>query len=344
VVAVASLLALSLAWQSQQRIASLERELVRRQELSQGQVTLANAAAQQSQEQVREALAKLALLDARVSEVAVGRAQIEELIASVSRSRDENVLVDIDTGLRVAMQQSAITASAEPLVASLRQADERLARYKQPRLEGVRRAIARDLDRVRAVGAVDVSALAIRLDEVVRWSDDLVLASAPAAALAKLQKPAGRETAGRSEAAKAAKPSPAASGSQDWLDRGADWLAAWPQWLNAIWVETKNLVRVSRVDQPDAMLLAPEQAFFVRENLKLRLLNARLALLSRQFDTAQADLQTAQITLDRYFDRSSKRTQLAQEALRSVAAQARQVVLPRPGDTLAALNTLGAGR
>ena len=55
------------------------------------------------------------------------------------------------------------------------------------------------------------------------------------------------------------------------------------------------------------MLIAPEQAFFLRENLKLRLLNARLALLSRQFDTAQSDLRDAQSALDRYFDRSSRR-------------------------------------
>jgi 2-dehydro-3-deoxyglucarate aldolase/4-hydroxy-2-oxoheptanedioate aldolase len=46
------------------------------------------------------------------------------------------------------------------------------------------------------------------------------------------------------------------------------------------------------------MLIAPEQAFFLRENLKLRLLNARLALLSRQFDTAQADLSDALAALD----------------------------------------------
>ena len=108
--------------------------------------------------------------------------------------------------------------------------------------------------------------------------------------------------------------------------------------------EVKSLVRVTRIDHPDAMLLAPEQAFFVNENLKLRLLNARLALLSRQFDTAQADLQVAQAALDRYFDRSSRRTTLAAELIRQVAMQARQVGVPRPDDTLAALAAAEAGR
>jgi uroporphyrin-3 C-methyltransferase len=313
-------------------------------------------------------LAKLAVLDARVAEVAVQRSQIEELIASLSRSRDENLLVDIEAGLRVAMQQSAITSSSEPLVAMLRQSDERLARYKQPRLEGVRRAIARDLDRVRAVGTVDVSALVIRLDEAVRLVDDLPLMAAP------LTRPAGA-SAGRAQAALVsssgqpaaapAQPTKQADAANNFGEpvppqaphdshgqaagegltaRAKAFFSAWPQWADVLWRETRSLVRVTRIDQPDAMLLAPDQAYFLRENIKLRLLNARLALLSRQYDTAQADLLVVQNMIDRFFDRSAKRTALAQEALRVVASQAKQVVLARPDDTLAALSTLGVGR
>ncbi len=92
------------------------------------------------------------------------------------------------------------------------------------------------------------------------------------------------------------------------------------------------------------MLLAPEQAFFVRENLKLRLLNARLALLSRQYDTAQADLQVAHSALEKYFDRSSRRIVLASDLIKQVSTQARLVNVPRPDDTLAALAAAGAGR
>jgi uroporphyrin-3 C-methyltransferase len=106
----------------------------------------------------------------------------------------------------------------------------------------------------------------------------------------------------------------------------------------------RDLVRVTRVNDPDALLLAPEQAFFVRENLKLRLLNARLALLSRQFDVAQADLREAQQALERYFDRGSRRVAVVVDLLRQTAAQARQVNLPRPDATLAALATAAAGR
>jgi uroporphyrin-3 C-methyltransferase len=111
-----------------------------------------------------------------------------------------------------------------------------------------------------------------------------------------------------------------------------------------VWLEIKSLVRVTRIDHPEAMLLAPDNAFFVRENVKLRLLNARLALLSRQFDTAQRDLQVVQAALERYFDRNSRRTVLALDLVRQVSSMARQVATPKPDDTLVALAAVSAGR
>jgi len=118
----------------------------------------------------------------------------------------------------------------------------------------------------------------------------------------------------------------------------------WRGMLAHLWGEARSLVRVTRIADPEAALLAPEQSFFLRENLKLRLLNARLALLSRQFDIAQADLRDAQVLIDRYFDRSSKRVVAASELLRQVTVQARQVTVPRPDATLAAVAAAAAGR
>jgi uroporphyrin-3 C-methyltransferase len=101
---------------------------------------------------------------------------------------------------------------------------------------------------------------------------------------------------------------------------------------------------VTPIDHAEAMLLAPEQAFFLKENLKLRLMNARLALLSRQFETAQVDLASVRSALERYFDRGSKRTLLAIEVIKQASVQARQIGVPRPDDTFAALAAAGTGR
>jgi uroporphyrin-III C-methyltransferase len=339
--AFVSVASLVLAWKADQRGASLEQELVRRQQESTAKVTEARMLAKQAQEVTGESAAKVALLEARVAEVAVQRTQLEELIQSLSRSRDENLLTDIEAGIRVALQQTAITGSAEPLVATLKQGDERLARYKQPRLEGVRRAIARDLDRVKATSVADISSLSIKLDEAIRMIDDLPLTSVAESRKDAAGRDARLAPASPASPARPASAAAAASAAAGWTGKVGD---AWSAVTDRIWSEARSLVRVTRIEHPDAMLLAPEQSFFVRENLKLRLLNARLALLSRQFDTAQSDLQVAQASLDRYFEHGSKRTLLASELIRQVVGQARQVTVPRPDDTLAALTAASAGR
>jgi uroporphyrin-3 C-methyltransferase len=313
------------AWNTQQRVKTLETELVKRQLESGGQAAEARMAAHAAHEVARETAAKLALLEARVAETSLQRTQLEDLIQSLARSRDENVLADVEAAIRVALQQSAITGSAEPLVATLKQTDERLARYNQPRLERVRRAVAQDLDRAKAAGVTDISVLTIRLDEAIRVVDELPLLSS-----------IERRAAARSVPAAEAPPATASA------PRG--WSNSWQGAASYVWQEARSLVRVTRIDNPEAMLVAPEQAWFLRENLKLRLLNARLALLSRQFDTAQSDLRDAQAVLDRYFDRGARRVVAAAELVRQVSTQARLVNVPRPDATLAAIATATAGR
>ncbi len=339
--------ALGLAWSTQQRVKALEVELVKRQQDSGSQATEARTLARQAEAVAREVAGRVSLLDARVAETSLQRSQFEELLQSLARSRDENILADIDSALRVALQQSAITGSADPLVTTLRQADERLARHNQPRLERVRRAVAQDLDRVRAAGTSDVGVLSLRIDELIRMVDDLPLVSqadrrvnrTPAATPAAVSAASAPAVAAAPAAASAADAASAPASQWGRLigQRGQDLLAH-------VWGEVRSLVRVTRIDRPEAMLLAPEQAWFLRENLKLRLLNARLALLSRQFDTAQADLRDAQAALDRYFDRSARRVQQGSDLLKQVAADARAVTVPRPDATLAAIATAAAGR
>jgi len=333
-----SLAALVLAWQGQSRVHALEEELVRRQAQSQGEAQEARNVAKQSQDLTRDTAAKVALLDARLAEVALQRGQLEELMQSMSRSRDENVLGDLDSALRVALQQTSITGSAEPLVAALKQADERLQRYKQPRLDGVRRAVARDLDRVKAVSVVDVATLSIKLDEVSRLVDELPLLSV-AERDPEANSPARMPHSSR--AARAAAPGKPASNPEGWEAWVQQARQQWDSVSSQAWQEAKSLLRVTRIKSPEAALLAPEQSFFLRENIKLRLLNARLALLSRQFETSQTDLREALGVLDRYFDGRSRKVQVAVDLLRQVSGQARQVTVPRPDDTLAALSAAG---
>jgi uroporphyrin-III C-methyltransferase len=312
--AALSLAASFLLWQ---KLSNIQEQLARQSADAGTTAIEARAMARQAQEVARETAARLALAETRLSEVALQRSQVEELIQSLSRSRDENLVVDIESGLRLAQQQAQLTGSAEPLLAALRSADQRLERSGQPRLSRARAAIARDIDRIRVASVSDVPGLLVKLDELARLVDELPLANG---------------VGGQSVAPVVARKTPATP----------------LQWWERVWGEVRdearNLVRVSRIDQPEAVLVAPEQAFFLRENLKLKLLNARLGLLARQTDAASADVTAAAQSLRKYFDMSARRTQAAAGLLQQVQAQMRTVELPRIDETLAVLATTAAGK
>ncbi|MGC4059456.1 MAG: uroporphyrinogen-III C-methyltransferase [Aquabacterium sp.] len=335
-----------LAWSTQQRVDTLQKELVRRQGESQGQSTEARILAKQAQDTSREAAARITLLETRLAEVALQRTQVDELIKTLSLSRDESLVTDIEAGLRVAAQQATLTGGAEPLVAALQSADERLARAHQPRLDNVRRAVAKDLDRVRATRVADLSSLTIRLDEAARLVDEVPLLNQPEMVMAPAAPEPGKAPAKAGGKGKPAAAQPASAPASDasaphWGYHVLDWTKGAAQ---TVWNETRGLIRLTRINRPEGMLVSPDQGFFLRENIKLRLLNARLALLSRQTQVAQADLQNIQITLPRYFDTASRKTQLLQSMLADVSAQSQQTAVPRPDDSLAALAAVSGGR
>ncbi len=343
--AAAGLLASGLLWQ---KVSNMQEELARRSTDSGAQAVEARTLARQAEEATRELAARLALQDTRISEVSLQRTQLEELMQSLSRSRDENLVVDFESALRLAQQQAQLTGSAEPLLAALRSAEQRLQRAAQPRLNPLQRAIAKDMDRIKAATLTDVPVLLIKLDELVRLADELPLANAMplsgAARVAPVPVSASASPAARASASAPLAASPAAATP---LEKLLAYLtpAAWFQSIvHNVKSEAGKLLRVSRIDQPEAALLAPEQAFFLRENFKLRLLNARLSLLSRQTDAARSDLMAANAWLMKYFDAGSRKTQQAAQSLQQIQGQLKTSELPRLDDTMTALATAAAGR
>ena len=314
---VIALLALLLSVLMWQKLATIQEQLARQTADSGATAVEARTLAKQAQEQVLETAARQAVMQARLSEVALQRSQLEELMQSLSRSRDENLVVDIESSIRLAQQQAQLTGSVEPLLAALKTAEQRVARAAQPRLNALQNAIARDVGRIKATTVSDMPALLVKLDELVRMADELPLvnAVAPVAAPTSL------------------KP------RQD--DSVVTW---WQRSLQVVGDELRHLVRLSRIENPEAVLLSPDQSFFVRENFKLRLLNARLGLLARQLDASRADLAGVAASLTRYFDASSRKTQVAAALLQQLQGQMKTLELPRVDDTLAALTTAAAGR
>lgn len=347
VTAVAALGALVWAGTLSQRLATTQQEMARRTADTLAEVVAARNAAMQAESVSKELAARLGVAELRLSEVSLQRTQLEELMLSVSRSRDDSLVQDIESTVRLAIQQSQLTGSAQPLISALLGAEQRIERAAQPRLNPVQRAIARDIERLRAAELVDVPALVTRIDELLRQVDEWPLRNAPLAtrptSLPALELPEEPEPAVAEEEAD----EPVLNGglaARQWA-RFNVWRAdLTSRWLQNVRASTADLVRVSRIDHPEAALLAPEQSYLLRENIKLKLLNVRLGLLGRQLDTARADVLNTRELVHRFFDDSSPAVRMALQSLAQLHADIRQESVPRPDETLGALAVAASGR
>lgn len=339
--AALALLMSGLLWQ---KLSFTQQELARRSQDSAAQAVEARTLAAQAEALAQELQARLAVAEVKLSEVTLQRSQLEELMLTLSRSRDDNLVQDIESALRLAQQQAQLTGSAQPLVSALQAADQRIARAAQPRLNPVQRAIARDIQRIQGAAFSDVPSLVQRLDDLSRQVDTWPtlnevgpLAAAPARRQAGSA--VGPVATGADPATTVA--TPASTGTAGWLDLGRQlWDRLWAD-LNR---SGRELVRVSRIDRPEAALLAPEQAFFLRENIKLKLLNARLGLLARQMVSARADVLAVETSLARYFDPRSATVMSARATLAQLRDELVLVDLPRPDESIAALAAAAGGR
>lgn len=133
-----------------QRLNNIQQQLALQSADSRGQAVEARTLARQAEDVSRDTASRMSVMEARVGEVALQRGQLEELVHSLSRNRDDTMVGDIESAIRFAMQQSQLSGSPDPLVSALKIAQQRVTVSAQPRLAPLQRAIARDLDRIAA--------------------------------------------------------------------------------------------------------------------------------------------------------------------------------------------------
>src|SRR5262245_16594096 len=174
-----ALVSLLLAWQwydARQRISALSGELAQRLRESEGDSRDARLSAKQAQEAMREALAKVAQLDLRLSEYQNHQAGLEALYQELSRSRDDWVLAEIEQILTIASQQLQLVGNVPVALAALQTADARLARSGRAQFLPLRKAFARDIERLKAAPGIDIPGIAVKIDQMIASVDSLPLA------------------------------------------------------------------------------------------------------------------------------------------------------------------------
>lgn len=315
-------------WQARDtRVQSVElrEELARR--LSEGEsiATEARGIVRQQQEVIASLQGKLGALESKVETTEGQAAALEALYQEFSRSREDGVIAEVEQAVALAAQQLQIAGNVEAALIALQEAEARLAIHDRGQLASLRRALARDIDELRLQPVLDVSGLSLRLERLLERTDALPLAFE---GQLPIEAAVGREMG------------PAESGGL------AGWMAGIWRFTQAlaadVWHEVRTLVRVERLDQDDPVLLAPAQNTFLRENLKIRLLTARLALLARDGRTFEADLAQAKAWVERFFDLREERVQAALNELKELQAVKVRYEPPDLSETFTALRTVQA--
>ena len=272
------------------RIGATQEELARRLRDIEIETREARTLGRQTQEALREALGKLGALEAKVAESQNQQVALEVLYQELARNRDEWQLAEIEQVLAIAQQQLQLAGNVRAALLALQLAESRLSRVDRPQFLPVRRALTRDIDRLKSLPALDVPGLSLTIDRLIASVDAMPLAF--------------DERLERSASGKSTPPA-----AENFFARlGGD-----------MWKELRQLVVVRKLDAPEPPLLPPQQAWFLRENLKLRLLNARLALLTRDEAGYREDLRVAQRWIQRYFDARAKASQAALVQLKQLS-------------------------
>lgn len=312
---VAAVVAVCWQWyDTRSQIGAIREELALRLRASDGAAGESLVLAKQAQEAVREAQAKLTLIENKIAESQSQQVALEALYQELSRSRDEWALAEIEQILIVAAQQLQLAGNVQAALLALQTAEGRLARSDRPQFIPLRRVLNRDIERLKAAPNLDIAGMALRLDNLIAGVDTLPLQFDE-----RMQTPP-----------KAAE----ATGTN----------RIWERVLTEVWNEMKQLVRIRNIEVTDVALLPPAQAYFLRENLRLRLLSARQALLARDPARFGTDLETARAWLTRYYDTRAKSTAAALASLRQLAAGSINVELPSINDSLAAVRNFKVSR
>lgn len=298
-VAVVALILIGWQWlDSRQQTNSLEQNLGRRLAEFDSRTKESQIVAARAQEETRQAMVKLGMLEQKLAESQNQQVALEALYQELSRNRDEWVLAEIEQILLIASQQLQLAANPKAALIALQTADSRLQRLDKPQFIGLRKLIVKDIERLQALPAVDVVGYSLRLDNLAGMVDEL----------------------------------PLVIGGELPADRAAEKMRGeerpWAKLGREIWQDMKQLVRIQNMENPEAPLLAPSQAYFLRENLRLRFLSARIALLRHDEATYKSDLKAADAWLHRYFDIKAKPTQTALASLKQLASGPVSIEMP----------------
>ena len=312
-------IALLVAFNLGQRVDRLESGALRRLDGGDKRVAELEASLKVSQDLLRDLQQRQALIDSRMAEAQSLYSQVEKLYRGLIQESADAVLAEAESVISLATQQLSLGTDPRAAVAALQEVDQRLTRQKDPTLAPLRKALVGDIERLKAHPVADIAGMAARVDGLIGLVEQLPLT----ATVQPRAKPGDPNAPGRP------------GGFEEGLaSTGIAYLRE----------ELQKLIRVRRVDEPDSVLLAPDQAYFLRENMRLILLNARLGLLARNEQQFHTDLGRAIDWLTRYYAADHRLVSSALSQLKQLRASKLGLEPPLPGESLRAVRAIRSSR
>jgi len=307
ILAVVALVATAWQWLDQhQRSVKLENTLTQRlsefDERNRETLTLSKHA----EESTAQASAKIALLDQKLEESRAQQEALQTLYLELANNRDAWTITEAEQLVIIASQQLQLAGNVKPALLALQTADSRLQELDKPQIIQLRKIIGKDIQKLQALPSVDIVGMSLKLEALADTADKLPL-----------------NTERHPKTDTTAKP--------DWDSN------PWHRLTQEVWQDIQRMVRIERMDHPETPMLAPEQSYFLRENLKLRLLAARIALLQHDEATYRVDLHTAEMWIRRHFDPQEATTKTALATLQQLSSSSITIQLPDISESLNAV-------
>jgi uroporphyrin-3 C-methyltransferase len=298
---IAVLALLGTVWQSissRHGYTKLERGLTERLEKFDAANQQSLALAKNSDERSIESSARTSILEEKLGESLDQQESLQTLYVELANNREERLLAEVEQLLIIANQQLQLAGNVKLSLLALQTADSRLQQLDSLQVTQLRKSVAQDIQRLQAMPLIDVVGMSLKLESLADTVDHLPLVSER-------------------------HPENAVPVENMVPDQNR-----WQKLAYEIWQDFKSMIRIERIDRAEPPLLAPDQNFFLRENIKLRLLTARIALLQHDEVTYRKDLEAADHWLKAHFDLRELETKNALATIDALSAS--NIVLDVP--------------
>ncbi|HYN53365.1 MAG TPA: uroporphyrinogen-III C-methyltransferase, partial [Methylotenera sp.] len=258
------------------------------------------------------------ILEQKLEESRDQQEVLQTLYDQLAENREATALAEVEQLLTIANQQLQLAGNVKSALLALQAADKRLEPLDLPRATQLRETLAIEIETLRKLPYVDVMNISAQLETLGDLCAKLPLISErqPTLNLVASQQnmPPARDSVTIQK------------------------LSTLQKFGFSVWEDIKNLVTVERIEKPEPPLLSVDHAFYLRENLKLRLLTARIALLQHDEASYNADINSVNNWLNQYFDTKHPDTIKALKLLEKLSGSNVGIELPQLTESLAAVS------